>query len=748
MASKKEHQRKSKGAQKEKPRNKPSPIQPIFEPEINSLSIVELASASSPTETEGEAASIPAESSTPPAPQAPDETPVPPVEDSPDPADDAAPVDNPTSIPAEDSTPPTPQAPDETPVPPVEDFPDPADDAAPDDNPPSIPAEDSTPPAPQAPDETPVTPLVATVSDPAEPPFHPEETEIPASPYQEPPPSPKNPDPSPEGAGELEQATSYWEKTAPSRPGKPELAITPPPPPSAPVECQEPAPTVQENQGEYALPKEKRLYIVMITPEVAPCAKVGGLGDVVQGLGRELEKRGHKVEIIAPMYSCMRYETIEDLHEVYGELWCPHYNQWRSEKVFQGRVGGGLTANFITGGDYTQRPAIYGYNDDLQRFSYFCRQAMEFMFKTNRRPDIIHCHDWTTGLVPAILWDIYQPLGWNNSRVVYTIHNNECQGLCGFPDKLLGLVGLNHAQCHRPDRMQDDKNRSCINLMKAGIIYSNFTTTVSPSFASELKTVAGGRGLEQSINKNAARIGGILNGIDYETWNPQTDSKLAAVYSHGENFFEKYKNKTALREWLYLWDAWKPIVSVVTRLTHQKGIELIKRAIYSTLEEKSQFVLLGSAPDPKINNEFMRLQNEFKDNRDVNLYIGYHEDLSRLIYAGSDIFLVPSLFEPCGLTQMIALRYGTVPVVRETGGLKDTVFDLDNSAMGLGGANGFSFRDPTNASLDYGLKRAIRLWFDQPDIFNQLARNGMQCDYSWRHPAVHYENIYNYIRAE
>ncbi|MDR0361865.1 MAG: glycogen synthase [Planctomycetota bacterium] len=494
------------------------------------------------------------------------------------------------------------------------------------------------------------------------------------------------------------------------------------------------------------LPKEKRLYIVMIAPEVAPTAKVGGLGDVVQGLGRELMNRGHEVEVIAPMYSCMRYDTIHDLHEIYGELWSPHFNEWRSEKVYQGWVEG-LKVNFITGGIYSNRPSIYGFDDDLYRFAYFSRQALEFLFKSGRRPDIIHCHDWTTGLVPAMLWDIYGKMGWNNSRVVYTIHNNECQGLCGFGDKLLGMVGLDVRNYLRMDRMQDDARHNCINMMKAGIVYSNFVTTVSPTYAGELKTVVGGRGLQNTIAKNAAKVGGVLNGLDYEAWNPQTDQKIAARYSIGDDFFEKYKNKTALREWLGLWDAWKPIVSVVTRLTHQKGLDLIKRAIFATIEEQGQYVLLGSAPDPKVNADFLRLQHELKDNHDVNLYIGYHEDLSRLIYAGSDIFLVPSLYEPCGLTQMIALRYGAVPVVRETGGLVDTVFDLENSGKGLNNANGFSFRDATPESLDYGLKRAIRLWYDNPPAFNRLARNGMRYNYSWKNPAKDYENIYNYIKA-
>ncbi len=495
------------------------------------------------------------------------------------------------------------------------------------------------------------------------------------------------------------------------------------------------------------VPAEERMYIVMVTPEVAPCAKVGGLGDVILGLGRELMKRGHGVEVICPMYSCMRYDQIQNLHEEYGELWCPHGIEWRAEKVFQGTVEGGLQVNFITGGGYTERESIYGYEDDLQRFAYFSRQALEFMYKTNRRPDIIHCHDWATGLVPAILWDVYEKLGWDKSRAVYTIHNNECQGLCGFSDKLLGLVGLDAAKYLTPDRMQDDLHRNCINMMKSGIVFSNFVTTVSPTYAGELKSAAGGRGLQTTIAKNSAKIGGVLNGIDYDSWNPETDPKIPAHYSVGENFYQKYENKKALREWLGLYDAWRPIVSVVTRLTGQKGLDLIKAAIFQTLELQGQFVLLGSAPDPRVNADFLALQHQLKDNHDVNLYIGYHEDLSRLIYAGSDMFLIPSLYEPCGLTQMISLRYGTVPIVRETGGLADTVFDLDNSGRGLNNANGFTFRDANTISLKYGLERGIRLWYENPEAFNRLARNGMRYDYSWRCPAEHYENIYNYVKA-
>jgi starch synthase len=552
----------------------------------------------------------------------------------------------------------------------------------------------------------------------------------------------------------IEGDRAWWEKPAESEPvsGPAEVPDAAALDESLPVtltpgmESAEPG-SAAGAQGVQAEPQEKKMYVVMVTSEVAPCAKVGGLGDVILGLGRELMRRGHEVEVICPMYACLRYDEIRGLHEEYSELWCPLGREWRREKVFQGTVEGGLKVDFITGGDYTERKSIYGHQDDLERFAYFSRQALEFMFKSNRRPDIIHCHDWATGLVPVMFWEIYQKLGWDNSRFVYTIHNNECQGLCGYADRLLGLVGLDSKANRRPDRLQDDQHRDCINMMKGGIVFSNFVTAVSPSYAGELRSAAGGRGLQYTVTRHSAKLGGILNGIDYDAWNPETDSKLAIRYSAGADFSGKYGNKKALRDWLGLREAWRPIVSAVTRLTHQKGLDLIKHAIFTTLKLEGQFVLLGSAPDPKVGNDFLRIQNELRDNQDVKFYLGYHEDLSHLVYAGSDLFIVPSLYEPCGLTQMIALRYGTVPVVRETGGLNDSVFDIDTSNRGLEGANGFTFRDPTPVSFDYGLTRAMRLWYDKPNIFNRLIRNGMRCDYSWREPGGHYENVYNYIRA-
>ncbi len=488
------------------------------------------------------------------------------------------------------------------------------------------------------------------------------------------------------------------------------------------------------------------MYICMISSEMAPAAKVGGLADVVTALSRELMKLGHTVECIIPMHSCMRYDQIEDLHCVYEELWVPHFDQWRPEKVFCGMVAG-VRTYFITGGNFTERDAIYGFDDDLYRFTYFSRAALEFMFKTEKRPEILHCHDWAVGLIPVMYYEMYNALGWNDSRVVFSIHNNECQGLCWYGDKLLDMVGMDCGSVFDESKLRDPGKPNCINMMKGALVYSNFITTVSPTFAGEMKTREGGRGLDNVLNQFSNKFGGIINGIDYDNWNPNTDRSIAQTYSV-DNFEGKYENKRALREWLHLEDAWRPIVSVVTRLTEQKGLHLIKHAIRATLAMNGQFVLLGESPDGKVNNEFWAIKNELGNNPHVHLWIGYHEDLSHLIYAGSDMFIIPSMFEPCGLTQLISLRYGTVPIVRKTGGLADTVFDLDHSGKGLDGANGFVFEGTQPHDLDSALRRAMNCWYDRPETFHKIAINGMNCDYSWRKPAIDYENIYNYIRAK
>ncbi len=487
------------------------------------------------------------------------------------------------------------------------------------------------------------------------------------------------------------------------------------------------------------------MYVIMITPECAPVAKVGGLGDVVQGLSHELAMRGNAVEIILPKYDCMRYDRISGLHKTYSDLWVPYHDQHFHCDVYFGFVDG-LKCFFIephSFKNFFNRGVFYGHHDDPERFAFFCRAALEFMLKTNKHPEIIHCHDWQTGLVPVLLFDMYKYLGMTHPRVCYTLHNLKHQGVVG--KHTLRQVGLNPVDYMTQDRLQDNFNHSAINFMKGGIVYSNFVTTVSPRYAWEIKNSDLGFGLQHTLHVHSIKFGGVLNGIDYNVWNPEIDPYISCRYSI-DTIDDKYKNKEALRNRLWLRHDFKPIVAVIGRLDHQKGVDLIRHGIFYSLANGCQFVLLGSSPEPATNNDFLWLKHYLNDNPDCHLEISYNEELAHLIYAGADMILMPSAFEPCGLTQMIAMKYGTVPIVRNTGGLADTVFDADYAQKPYYERNGYVFNYFNNQGLESALKRVIGLWYIYPKYFRELMINGMRYDYSWNHPADHYLNIYNCIK--
>ena len=490
------------------------------------------------------------------------------------------------------------------------------------------------------------------------------------------------------------------------------------------------------------------MYIIHITPELAPVAKVGGLGDVVNGLCREMEIRGNDVEVILPKYDCMRYDHIWGLQMTYQDLWVPWYDGAIHCSVFFGFVHG-RKCFFIephSNDRFFWRGCYYGNNDDVTRFAFFCKAALEFMLKSGKHPDIIHCHDWQTGLVPVLLYEMYKFMGMTHPRVCYTIHNFKHQGVTG--EFILRATKLNRPQYYYAyERLGDNFNKTAINLMKAGIVYSNFVTTVSPRHAWEARFTDQGFGLQNTLNIHQGKYGGVLNGIDYEYWNPLNDPCIPSHYDV-ENIDAKYKNKEALRQRLLLRDAYKPIICFVGRLDPQKGLDMIRHALFYSINNGAQFVLLGSSPNGQINNYWWHLKRHLNDNQDSHLEIGYNEELAHLIYAGSDMVIVPSVYEPCGLTQMIGMRYGTVPVVRSVGGLADTVFDKDFSNKPLHERNGFVFNDANTGGIESGLYRGIGLWYTHTDHFRHLIRNGMKYDYSWNYPGQHYLNIYNYIREK
>lgn len=488
------------------------------------------------------------------------------------------------------------------------------------------------------------------------------------------------------------------------------------------------------------------MYIVMVSPEVAPVAKAGGLGDFVQGLSRELAIRGNAVEIILPKYDNLRYDRIWGMHKVYRDLWVPFYDQYIHCDVEYGEVDG-LRCFFIDSHSqhgFFSRGKIYGDNDDADRFAFFSRAVMEFLLKSGKRPDIIHCNDWQTGLIPVLLFEVYAGLGMANTRVCYSLHNLGHQGWTGI--HILHQNRLDVGRLMTRERLQDPGNPHAVNLMKGGIVFSNFVTTVSPRYAWEIQHTEQGMGLQGTLQTHDRKFGGVLNGIDYSVWNPEIDPHIPHRYNL-DSLPQKALNKRALRERVGLTEVFKPLVAVVSRLDRQKGVELIRHGIYYSLEQGCQFVLLGSAPDPGINARFWAIKHEMAGSPDCHLELGYDEELAHLIYAGADLILIPSVYEPCGLTQMIAMKYGCVPVVRRVGGLADTVFDANYSDRPFEERNGYVFDHLTYDGLESALGRAIGLWQRYPEYFRQLRVNGMRMDNSWNRPGQHYIDIYHYIRA-
>jgi len=483
------------------------------------------------------------------------------------------------------------------------------------------------------------------------------------------------------------------------------------------------------------------MYITMVGAECAPVAKAGGLGDVIHGLSRALIAQGHQVEVVLPRYDCLRSDLIEDPRTEVEHLPVPFYGEEVPCRIDSGRVHG-IPCYFVAPRSdhrFFDRGRIYGETDDAGRFAFFSRAVLEFLLQTGKEPDVLHCHDWHTALVPVLRWEVFEALGLTRPRVCHTLHNLAHQGVAG--DYVLRAVGLEPARLMTADRLLHRGHPHLANLLAGAIVYANFVTTVSPRHAWEVRHLGLGAGLEETLQRYEHKFCGVLNGIDSDTWDPETDPHIAQTYGPG-SLPGKARDKADLRRRLGLADEAKPIVAIVSRLERQKGVDLMHHTIRYALDSGCQMVLLGSALEASIDASFRDLERRTAGRRDCRLVLGYDEELAHRIQAGADIMVIPSLYEPCGLTQMIALRYGVVPVVRRVGGLADTVFDANYSDVAFEVRNGFLFDDPTPAGLESALRRAIRLWFRYPEYFRQLRLNGMRADNSWAGPARRYLEIY------
>eukprot|EP00898_Chlorokybus_atmophyticus_P002462 jgi/Chlat1/3216/Chrsp22S03420 len=451
-----------------------------------------------------------------------------------------------------------------------------------------------------------------------------------------------------------------------------------------------------------SLRQEPPLHVVHVAVEMAPIAKVGGLGDVVTGLARAVKEVGHKVEVILPKYDVLDYTQIHNLIEVEAFAW-----GGTQVKVWFGEVED-IPVYFMEPlNGMVWAKCVYGRPNDAQRFGFFCHAALEWLQRSGRKPNILHCHDWSSAPVARLYSQNYMN-SMPGAKVIFTIHN------------------LNYGT----------------NLIGEAMAHCQMATTVSPTYRNE---VSGQPVIAPHVNK----FYGIRNGIDIDLWDPADDKFLPMLYTSDELVEGKRKAREELRRRLDLdMDENKPVIGIVTRLTAQKGIHLIKHAIWRTLDRSGQVVLLGSAPDPRVQNEFVLLARQLsaQNNHNARLYLSYDEPLSHLIYAGSDIVIVPSMFEPCGLTQLIAMRYGAIPVVRRTGGLNDTVLDVDHDGERANALclqpNGFSFDGTDAPGLDYAMNRAMNMWYSDREKFHELQKTVMDQDWSWNLPALDYIELY------
>ena len=472
--------------------------------------------------------------------------------------------------------------------------------------------------------------------------------------------------------------------------------------------------------------------ILFVASESVPFIKTGGLADVVGSLPKNFNKDEYDCRVIIPKYQCMNENFKNQLQYVthfYMDL------AWRSQYVGILKMEyDGITYYFIDNEYYFSGPKPYGdICYDMEKFAFFSRAALSALPVIDFRPEIIHCHDWQTGLIPVFLKDTFsQGQFYQGIKTIMTIHNLKFQGIWDAKT-VKDMVGLADYY-FTPDKLLHYKDA---NFLKGGIVYADYVTTVSDTYAEEIKQPFYGETLDGLMCARSNSLFGIVNGIDYDVYNPETDPYIVQNYS-AQNFRkEKIKNKRALQQQLGLeQDDKRFMIGIVSRLTSQKGLDLIQCVMDEICSDGIQFVILGTGEEQYEN---MFRHYDWKYNNTVSANIYYSEELSHRVYAACDAFLMPSLFEPCGLSQLISLRYGTVPIVRETGGLKDTV-EPYNEYESKG--TGFSFANYNAHEMLNTIRYAEHVYYNKKREWNKIIDRGMASDFSWNSSARKYEELY------
>ncbi|WP_203361401.1 glycogen synthase GlgA [Bacillus sp. REN10] len=471
------------------------------------------------------------------------------------------------------------------------------------------------------------------------------------------------------------------------------------------------------------------MKLLFVVSECVPFVKSGGLADVAGSLPKELKKQGIDVRVMLPKYGTIPLEYREQMKKV-TEYTVPV--GWRNQYCgIEQLEKDGIVYYFIDNEYYFYREQMYGFGDDGERFSYFTRAALDSLPHLGFYPDMIHCHDWHTAMIPFMLRVEHQHRpGYELIRTVFTIHNLLYQGI--FPQSVLtDLLNL-HSQYFNSRQLEF---YDCMNFMKGGLVAADAITTVSPTYRNEILTAYFGERLDGVLQERQDDLIGILNGIDDSIYHPAIDPLI--VPFDRDHLDGKKENKQLLQRMFGLAEkADVPIVSIVSRFTRQKGLELVTRVFHEMMEEDVQFIVLGTGEDEF---EWFFKEMEWRYPQKVRSYIGFDEELAHKIYAGSDLFLMPSKFEPCGLGQMIAMKYGALPLVRETGGLNDSVLSYNEQT---GEGNGFSFTNFNAHDLLFTFRRAIHMYEDK-SVWEKLMKQAMTCDYSWSQSAKKYSELYS-----
>jgi starch synthase len=478
------------------------------------------------------------------------------------------------------------------------------------------------------------------------------------------------------------------------------------------------------------------MNIAIAASECVPFAKAGGLADVTGALPKYLRKLGCDVKVFLPKYNTID-ESKYDLHYEYGIGEIPVRVAGVPWPVHVSRAnlpGSDVPVYFIDCPHFFHRGRIYTNDfDEDGRFILFSKAVIETLQRLQWAPDVIHCNDWQTGLLPILLKDNYSwDRMFDGTATLYSIHNIGYQGL--FGKSVMDIAEI------RPDRFSALEMFGGVSMMKGGILFAEIISTVSETYAQEILTPEYGAGMEGYLMMRREDLHGVLNGIDTDVWNPETDPHLPHHYSK-ENPGGKYLNKKYLLEKVGMpYDANRPLIGIVSRLVAQKGFDLIAETFNSLMELDAQWVILGSGEE-RYERMFTALHHSLPHK--VWTYIGFNNELAHLIEAASDMFLMPSRYEPCGLNQMYSLRYGTIPVVRKTGGLADTVHDWHEfQSYGSNEGNGFSFNDPAGYALQDAVWRAVSMYRMNKPVWLQMMMNGMSADLSWDASAKKYMKLY------